>query len=243
MKRIHAMIVDDEANSIRNLEQLLQRYCPDVAVVATAGNIEDAGQAIHSLKPDLLFLDIEMPFGDGFELLDRIAGQPVDVIFTTAFDAYAVKAFRNNATDYLLKPVDVDQLMESVEKVKRKRTGASAARAEQQVPVSTHKIMLPSVSGFELMETDQIMYLQSSGNYTHVYVQGGRKYVLSKNIGELEKLLPAHAFLRIHNEHIVNVHEIARYVKGRGGYVILKNNQHLDVSFRRKKLLLEMLGH
>lgn len=239
------IIIDDEQKSIENLKSLLHNYCPIVNEIAEANNILEAEVLIRRSLPDLIFLDIEMPNGNGFDLLNNIKDLSILVIFITAFDHYAVEAFRQNAIDYLLKPIDVDQLLEAVQKANTYKKNATNSTHEiiQKFPqlFNSNKIKLPTMNGFELLDVDQIIFVKSNGNYTHVFSKQNKKYIISKNIGEIEKILPNNLFIRIHNEHVVNINEIVRYVKGRGGYIILKNNQHLDVAERRKKILLDIL--
>ncbi len=239
------IIIDDEQKSIENLKNLLLSYCPIVKKIEEANNIIDAELLIRRSQPDLIFLDIEMPNGNGFELAKNIKDLQINLIFVTAFDTYAIEAFRQNAIDYLLKPIDIDLLMIAIEKTTKFNKNSPYITNEiiQKFPqlFNTNKIKLPTMNGFELLDVDQIIFVKSNGNYTHVFSKQNKKYILSKNIGEIEKLLPSNLFIRIHNEHIVNLNEIVRYVKGRGGYIILKNNQHLDVAERRKKILLDIL--
>ncbi len=240
------IIVDDEQSSINNLKSIIKKYCNSISEISEATNISIAEDLIRKNTFDILFLDIEMPLGNGFELIQNISDLQFNIIFVTAFDSYAVEAFRKNAIDYLLKPIDIDHLLEAVEKVKKQQlniNNKSNAIIEKFPNLfnTNNKLKLPTMSGFELINTEEIMFVKSSGNYSHLYSKHDKKYILSKNIGEIEKLLTVPNFLRIHNEHIVNVNEIIRYVKGRGGYVILKNNQHLEVAFRRKKYLLDIL--
>jgi two-component system, LytTR family, response regulator len=237
-----ALIIDDEQRSINNLRKIIESYCPDIKLVIEANNINIGEELILEKKPDIIFLDIEMPNGNGFDLINKLADKKLNIIFVTAFDTYAVEAFRKNAIDYLLKPIDVDYLLEAIEKVKKNLQAPQQIIEKFPTLFNTNKLKLPTMDGFELIETEQILFAKSSGNYTHLFLKQEKKYIVSKNIGEIEKLLMYPTFLRIHNEHIVNINEIARYVNGRGGYVILKTNQHLDVAYRRKQNLLALLA-
>jgi two-component system LytT family response regulator len=236
------IIIDDEIRSISNLKNIITKYCPTIVDIKEATNIIEAENLLRKEYFDIIFLDIEMPNGNGFELLTNIQDLSTNVIFVTAFEHYAVEAFRKNAIDYLLKPIDIDQLIEAIGKVKQKNV-SSINQILKKFPTqfNTNKIKLPTLNGFELVLIDEIIYIKSSGNYSHIFLKNDKKHIISKNIGEIEKNLDPTIFIRIHNEHIVNINEIVRYIKGRGGYVILKNNQHLDVSFRRKKFLLDVL--
>ncbi len=242
-----AVIVDDEQLSIENIKSLLTNYCKQIKQILEARNITTAEKIIRENKPDIIFLDIEMPNGNGFDLINNIQDLHCNIIFITAFETYAVEAFRKNAIDYLLKPLNIDQLMEAVTKVSTNNIStnniSTIKETIEKIPPQqqAQHIKLPTMHGFDWLPVSNISYIKASNNYSIIYLIDGAKYTVSKTLGDYEIQLPSHNFVRIHREHIVNIHEIARYIKGRGGYVILKNNEHLDVSYRRKQLLLDSM--
>jgi len=243
---IKTVIVDDEENNVGTLQSLLTQFCPEIEIIGTAGNAKQAFTIINELQPQLVFLDIEMPMGNGFDLLEKLMPVNFEVIFVTAFDQYAITAFKYAALDYLLKPVSIDELKRAVnrsviriaEKNVNNRIESLIAnfRSEAQ---GLKKIGLPTAEGLVFEEIENIMHLQAESNYTLVYIRNKKKMTITKSLKEFEDLLPASIFCRLHHSHIVNLNYITKYYKGRGGYVELTDGTTVEVSTRKKDDFLE----
>ena len=243
---IKTVIIDDEENNIGTLQSLLTQFCPEIEIIGTAGNAKQAFTVINELQPQLVFLDIEMPMGNGFDLLEKLMPVNFEVIFVTAFDQYAITAFKYAALDYLLKPVSIDDLKRAVnrsviriaEKNVNNRIESLIAnfRSEAQ---GLKKIGLPTAEGLVFEEIENIMHLQAESNYTLVYIRNKKKMTITKSLKEFEDLLPASIFCRLHHSHIVNLNYITKYYKGRGGYVELTDGTTVEVSTRKKDDFLE----
>ena len=240
--QIRSIILDDEAGNIVTLTKLLNEYCPEVNIVATANNSKDGYEIIESMQPDLLFLDIEMPYGNGFDLLDKFSTITFEVIFITAFNNYALKAFKYAALDYILKPVNIAELKEAVKKASGRlndknintrinvllnnlKSGENASK----------KIGLPTLEGFHFVDIDRIMYLEADGSYTNIFIEGKKKELVSKNLKEFEDILPTTDFCRVHHSHIINISFVKKYFKGRGGYVEMEDGTKIEISARKKE--------
>jgi len=238
--KLRAIIVDDERHSLETTAILIRKFCPDVEVIAELQTPIDAVEVINTEEPDLLFLDISMPKMNGFELLNVLTYKEADVIFTTAYDEYALEGFKQGAVHYLVKPIDAEDLVESVQRVKKKRTegkvsGINGMGLKPKIPIS-------SLNGVELIEVDQIIRCESDGNYTTIVLQQ-RKITVSKTLKEIEKqLVDFPFFFRLHNSHLVNLNQVVKYIRGEGGSVILSNQEEIGVSRSKKMELLEVLG-
>lgn len=245
---IKAILIDDEKHCRETLSIQLERYCPEIQLVAQCSSAIEGLQAINQYQPEVVFLDVEMPRMNGFEMLQKLSPIEFDVIFTTGYDAYAIKAIRFSALDYLLKPIDKDELKKAVAKIHHK----SNHNLTQQLDVLLEKlsnkqgllqkIALPTLDGFELVPLENILHCESDSNYTHVMLKNGRKVLVSRTLKEIEELLEGHPFLRIHHSHLINLNEIVRYVRGEGGYVIMSDNTSITVSRSRKDALLKVFG-
>ena len=246
---INAIIIDDEKKCISLLRHLLENHCPDVTVVATAGNATEGIAAIETHRPDLVFLDIEMPDKTGFELLNSLPDIGFDVIFTTAYNHYAIKAIRFSALDYLLKPVDLDELKSAVARVEKNR-GKKGRQENIDLLVQNirslqpgfSKITLSTQEGLIILHVNEIIYCEASGTYTIFYLKSKEKITVSKTLKEYEELLKAHPFYRLHNSFLVNLNEVKKYIKGDGGSVIMSNGDEVLVSKRRKEAFLQALN-
>ncbi len=238
--KLRAIIVDDERHSLETTAILIRKFCPDVEVVAELQSPIDAVEIINTQEPDLLFLDISMPKMNGFELLNVLTYKEADVIFTTAYDEYALEGFKQGAVHYLVKPIDAEDLVESVQRVKKKRSegkssGINGMGLKPKIPIS-------SLNGVELIEVDQIIRCESDGNYTTIVLHQ-RKITVSKTLKEIEKqLVDFPFFFRLHNSHLVNLNQVVKYIRGEGGSVILSNQEEIGVSRSKKMELLEVLG-
>jgi two-component system, LytTR family, response regulator len=246
---MRALLVDDEPKNVRILKTLLQNYCPQVNIIGEAGDAEAAFAAIKTLQPELVFLDIEMPHGNAFDLLNKLMPVNFEVIFITAFDNYSLKAFKYSALDYLLKPVDIEELKAAVNKAMGKIHShqlnhqieylISNFRGGQSL---LQKIALPTADGIAFLNVDDIIRCEANGNYTYFYLGNKDKVVASKNIKEYEDILPANIFCRIHNSHIINLNRVKKYHKGRGGYIIMEDGSNLEVASRRRDEFLAKFG-
>ena len=243
---IRTIIVDDETDSRSLLLKLLETYCPHVAVVGTAAGVDTALPLIREMSPDLVFLDIEMIHGNGFDLLNELVPLSFQVIFVTAFDEYAIKAFKYSAVDYLLKPVDIEELRSAVDKVSARmqdKVDLSPIRNLLQnvgvMQLSQQKIAIPTINGLSFITMQDIIRFEAQGNYTAIYLSGGETLMATRNIKEYELVLPEAIFCRIHNSHIINLQKIQKYQKGRGGHVIMEDGTAIEVAIRRRQDFLQ----
>lgn len=250
-----ALIIDDEQHCIDSLTIMLSNYCPEVVIVETCLNGECGLDAIHKYNPELVFLDISMPKMNGFDMLSKLKEISFEIIFTTAYDNFAIQAFKVSAADYLLKPIDRTELLNAVETVaerlKLKSIASSQHSKTEQLNVLlenlTHtsptfpKIALPTLQGLEILEEAEILYLIAEGNYVHVHRKNAKPLMLSKTIKFVEERLHTKYFFRIHNSYLVNTREISRYIKGDGGSVVMTDGKELSVSKNRKAELLAIL--
>jgi two-component system LytT family response regulator len=247
---LRAMLVDDEENSLNALRQKIIQHCDAVTIIASCTKPDEAIEKINSLHPDILFLDIEMPGINGFSLLKKIEHKNFEVVFVTAYDHYAIKAIRYSALDYLVKPVDVDELKETIERaIHKKNSDIPNQRLEllldhlSQSKKSFKKIAIPSHEGIQFIKVNDIVYLEASANYTHIYAAENSKYIVSRTIKDFEEILPPEIFIRIHNSYIINKDYLEKYIRGEGGQVVLSNGTVLDVAKRKKAEFLKAIGY
>jgi len=244
---IRAIIVDDEPYCCDTLETMLEKYCPDVQLVAVCHSGEEAITAISQQKPDLVFLDIEMPRMNGFDMLQKIGAVNFEIIFTTSFDQYALRAIRFSALDYLLKPIDKDDLVNAVQKVIQRSQKPIAQQLQllmqklQQPSNPINKIALPTMEGLQMVAVESILYCESDSNYTTFHLKNKQKIIVSRTLKEMEELLEEYSFARVHSSYLVNLQEVNKYIKGEGGYLVLNDGSTVNVSASRKKLLLAKL--
>ncbi|MBL7703161.1 MAG: response regulator transcription factor [Ferruginibacter sp.] len=239
---ITAIIIDDEQNNIENLSLLLEKHCPDIVVTATALSAVDAEKKIKELKPQLIFLDIQMPGRSGFQLLEEIPLPRPEIIFVTAYDEYAVQAFKFSAVDYLLKPLNVNDLKmaaeKAVERIKSKKQNLHLENMlhflQKQQEKDEHRIALPSLKETRFVFTKEIVYCESSNNYTSFYLANGETIMVSKPIFEFADMLNEYGFLRCHQSYLVNKKYITSLVKEDGGYLLLANKKKVPVSRSKK---------
>jgi two-component system LytT family response regulator len=246
---LKAVLIDDEPRGISSMQKLLQINCPAVHVT---GSFTDANEAIEYVKfnnPDLIFLDIAMPVKNGFELLKELKGASFEIIFVTAHNQYMVEAFHFSAIDYLLKPVEDNLLIDAVERAKKRIEEKSGNKnietflhnlTQKQSPQKM-RLCIPSLKGFQVIELDDILFAESSGNYTNLYFSNSKMVCTSKPMHEYEKLLEDAGFVRIHKSILVNMLHVKEYLRGEGGSVLLSNGKEIEVSRRKKDIFLSRM--
>lgn len=245
---IKAILIDDEVHCLETLSILLKEYCPQIAVVDQCRSAKKGLEAIDKNKPDLVFLDIEMPAMNGFELLEQFQEIPFAVIFTTSYDQYAIKAIRFSALDYLLKPIDPKELIVAVQKVQTQKVLPSTEQFQMllkqvhQKGSGFQKVAIPTTEGFELISSDHIIHCEADDNYTHLYLKNKVKITACRTLKEMEEQLEDFSFfIRVHHSYLVNLNEVIKYVRGEGGYLILTDGSTVNVSRSRKENLLKKL--
>lgn len=247
MHVIKAVIIDDESYACQALATLIRNHCPDVGIAAICQDPREAVTVVNIIKPQLVFLDIEMPHINGFGFLERCAPVSFDVIFTTSYNQYAIKAIKVSALDYLLKPVDAAELKSAVQKYRERTASISQQQFEillaklQQPSSASARIALPTMEGLQIIPVTNILFCSSSSNYTILTLKDKLKITVSKTLKEIEEMLEEHRFLRIHHSHLVNLDEIKKYFRGEGGTVLMSDGSVVDVSRSRKELLLKQL--
>ncbi len=244
---IRAIIIDDELKGRIALKQKLIDYCADVEVVAEATSGEEGIEQIKKLQPQVIFLDIEMPRMDGFEMLHHVDNKNFHIIFTTAYDQYAIRAIKYAAFDYLLKPVDIDELRLAVEKIKQQAQSNTiqklrALEENLHHGPSLNKIAIPTLDGLLFFNIGDIIHLEAQSNYTSIHFTNHPKLLASRTLKEFEDLLPQDTFFRTHHSHIINLHYIKRYIKGDGGRIEMQNGNFVDLSRRKKEEFLKLIG-
>jgi two-component system, LytTR family, response regulator len=245
---LKAVLIDDDESNLSAMSEKLGKHCPQVTIIALCENGEDGIKAIETLKPDLVFLDIEMPVMNGFVMLQKLTYKDFDLIFVTAYDHYAIQAIRFSAIDYLVKPVDIEELKAAVGKAvaeKNKRTPALQLDLllELLQLKQPRRIPIPTNDGLRFISMDDIIYLEASNNYTYIFLNTNQKLLVSRTLKEFEELLPPETFVRIHHSHIINKFFIEKYIRGDGGQVVMKNGTTLDVSKRKKSDFFQAVGY
>ncbi|MGY8914834.1 MAG: LytR/AlgR family response regulator transcription factor [Flavobacteriales bacterium] len=235
-----ALIIEDEANSREILKNYLAKYCKDVRVLGEAATIKDGLVLLNKNNPDIVFLDVEMPYGNAFDLLDQLPDRTFETIFVTAYNQYAMDALNHHAAYYLMKPINIDELVKSVAYVTEVKERENALEDKILTPILNRvegKITLPQQDGFQVLNVADIMYCKADDNYTEIYLEN-QKLVVSKTLKYFEEALSDFAFARIHKSYLVNVNEVVKYKKGKGGSVVISNGKELLVSASRKQQLL-----
>lgn len=249
-----AVIIDDEKDSRQILAGYLQKYCADVTICGFGESVDSGIAAIHQHQPDVVFLDIEMPYGNGFDLLDRVGQVNFETVFVTAFDNYALQALNQSAAYYLLKPIDIDELVKAVSKIRNERGAENYVQharvlLENMQPGRSQKIMLPTLEGFEIVPVNSIMFCEAEDNFTRFHFDvdsikttHNGPLLICRTLKYFEEVLRKHRFVRIHRSYVINPEFVVRYNKGKGGTVTLKNNRELELSPNRKKEFLEVFS-
>lgn len=246
---IRAILIDDESSSLEMMEWLLKTYCPQVIVEAMCDSGEKGIEAIHKFKPDLVFLDIEMPHMNGFDMLEQFDKLFFDVVFCTAYDQFAIKAFRYSALNYLLKPVDPDDLKETIRRLEEKKSTPAKEQIElliQNIRQTTRpplqRIALTTGDGMLFVDTYDIVYCQAESNYTCVVLAGGKKILVSKVLKDIDETLSGNDFYRVHNSYLINLNHISKFVRGEGGYVIMDDGTNIGISRSRRQEFMELFS-
>ncbi|MEO6682434.1 MAG: LytTR family DNA-binding domain-containing protein [Ginsengibacter sp.] len=246
---IKIAIVDDEQHCINSLVFHLQNVFPDTSIVFQTNDPNEALQRLPEIKPDLLFLDVEMPLMNGFELLEQLGTRDFDVIFTTAYSKYAVQAFKAKAVNYLLKPVDEEELQSAVQEWKQNRPAGHRVSAQKiddlldylkKEGILKNKIGIPVSDGIEFIEVNDIMYCKSQSNYTNFHLANGQQILISKTIKEVEKMLVHYFFMRVHRSFLINPNFMRKYMHHEGGVILMQDNELIPVSNPHKKRIKEI---
>ncbi|MFH2143638.1 MAG: LytTR family DNA-binding domain-containing protein [Bacteroidota bacterium] len=241
------IIIDDEAQGRKTLKWLIDTYCPELAVVGMASSVPDAIVMIEELNPVLIFLDIGLGAMNGFDLLEKIKTRDFEVVFVTAYQDYAIKAFEFSALHYLLKPVSPDKLKEAVSRLLNKENISGNIKQIEALVENLQKynhpttIAIPTNKGLEILKLDEIVRCEGEGNYSNIFLSNSNKILTSKNLKELENMLAGSCFFRIHRKHIVNLKHVTKYISGRGGKLQTTDGVIVDVSRDKKENLLERL--
>ena len=245
---IKSILIDDEVHCLNSLSIQLQEHCPGVEVMAKCMSGAKALEAVEKMNPELVFLDIEMPTMNGFEFLEQCKQISFSVIFTTSYDQYAIKAFRISALDYLLKPIDPEELIAAVHKIQEQKSRPIAEQFRTMIEQIQNrnrgitKIGIPTVEGFELIPADHIVYCEANNNYTHLFLRDKTKLVACRCLKEIEEQLQDFkSFLRVHHSYLVNLNEVTRYIRGDGGYLVMADGSSVNVSRGRKEALMRFL--
>lgn len=247
-----AVIIEDEQKSRDMLADILKKNFPQITVLGLGKNVAEGVELIQNLKPNLLFLDISMPDGTGFDVLEKVqaGGAKFDIIFTTATDKHALKAIKYSACDYLLKPIDIDDLKVAINRLIEKRSSAMPSMDNLQFLIQNlkraddnyNKITLPTGNAYEIINIKDIIRCEADGSYTNFYLAGGKKLMVSASLKHYEDLLPENDFIRIHHHHLINMNHVVRFLKVDGGYAIMSDNTQLEISRRKKDAFLERLN-
>ncbi|MEO9894260.1 LytTR family DNA-binding domain-containing protein [Aurantibacter sp.] len=238
--KLNAIIVEDEANSREILKNYLVKYCPNVALLGEASSIQEGLDLIKGNALDLVFLDVEMPFGNAFDLLDQVPERNFETVFVTAYNQYAMDALNNHAAYYLMKPINIDELIKAVDHVSDIVSKENALADKVLTPKLKSvigKITIPQQDGFQVLNVSDILYCKADDNYTEIHLEK-KKILVSKTLKYFEEVLTEFAFSRIHKSYLVNVNEVVNYKKGKGGSVVVSNGKELLVSASRKKEFL-----
>ncbi len=247
------LIIEDEQKSREMLATLIKKNFPQLTIVGLAKNVAEGVEFINTLSPDLVFLDISMPDGTGFDVLEKTQGLKFDIIFTTATDKHALKAIKYSACDYLLKPIDVDELKPTVDKLIEKHASKTPTMPSMEnlqfliqnlkrADDNYSKITLPTGNAYEIVNIKDIIRCEADGSYTNFILIGGKKLMVSASMKHYEDLLPANDFIRIHHHHLININHVLRFLKVDGGYAIMSDNSQLEISRRKKDAFLERLN-
>lgn len=242
---VKAVVIDDEHDSRKALINILRACCSFVVVVAEAGGVEQGIRAIREHRPDVVFLDIQMDDGSGFDLLERIEERNFQVIFVTGYDQFAIKAIRFSALDYLLKPIDPQALADAVNRVKKKDENLDTISRQIETLLSNKngfkKISVPTLEGLKFIRLEEIIRCESDSNYTRFFLKSGEKILVTRTLKEFEEALSGMSFLRVHQSHMINLQYVDRYIRGEGGVIVMSDGSEVEVSRRKKEAFLKAI--
>jgi len=245
---ISAVIIDDQQEAVEDLQYLIDKENPSVKVIASANSAQEGLVAILKHRPQLVFLDVVMPGMSGFELLELVPEINFHLVITTSFDQYAIQAIRSSAIDFLLKPVKASELKEAIERSRAKPAPTSKSQVallEENLKSASQpikKIALTIADGVQLVNLDDILYFESDGNYTTVFLKDDKSIVVSKAIGKFEEMIDRKDFFRIHNSYLININHVNKFIRSDGGYVVLENGKTITVARSKKDAFMEILG-
>lgn len=244
---LKTVIIDDEADAVNFICSLIREYCPKLVVTGTAHNVSDGVQMITLHQPELVFLDVEMPYGSGFDLLARFPEKKFDVVFITAFNQYALQAIKFSAVDYILKPINISEFIEAVDKVTEKRTHLFnqnvnyKALLENLKSTLPTKLAIPTTEGMEYLNTREIVRIEADRSYCWFYMLDHKKHLVSRNMKEYQDLLTDRNFFRPHNSHLVNLEFVKKYVRQEGGYIEMTDGAQIPLSRIKRDLFLQQM--
>lgn len=246
---IKCVLVDDETNALEMMEWLLKTYCPQADIVAMCNTAEKGIEAINRHKPDVVFLDIEMPRMNGFDMLEQVKNLTFEIVFCTAYDQFAIKAFKYAALNYLLKPVDPDDLKVTMQRIEEKKAIPSKEQFAlllqhiNRPPKATPaRIALTTGEGLIFVATGDILYCRAESNYTNVVLTGGRKIMVSRVLKELDETLSGADFYRVHSSFLININHVKKFIRGEGGYIVMDNDENITLSRSRRQEFMELFS-
>jgi len=246
-KPLKTLIVDDEADAVNFIRSIIQEYCPKLEVIGTASTVMDGVKMILEKQPELVFLDVEMPHGSGFDLLAQFPEKLFDVVFITAFNQYALRAIKFSAADYILKPINISEFIEAVEKVTDKRSRGFRNinyndlldNLKSSLPA---KLAIPTSEGMEYLNTKEIIRIEADRSYCWFFICDGKKHLVSRNLKEYQDLLSERNFFRSHNSHLINLEFVKKYVRQEGGYIEMTDGSQIPVSHIKRELFLQQMS-
>jgi len=244
-KKLKTLIVDDEHNAVDFISSIIGEYCPELEVAGRAYDVNEGVSLINEKKPDLVFLDVEMPNGTGFDLLSQFPEKNFDVVFITAFNHYAIKAIKFSAVDYILKPVNISEFIEAVKKVIQKRSGDNSHNNESLKVLmenlrsaSPSRLAIPTADGMEYLNPKEIIRIEADRSYSWFYLTGNRKILVSRHLKEFQDLLSDRSFFRSHNSHLINLKYVRKFSRREGGYIEMQDGEQIPISRNRKDLFI-----
>ncbi len=243
---IRAVIIEDEVKSLNNLKNLLAKYCPEVKIMGEAGTVEDGVELLQAHKPDVAFLDISLPDGLVFQMLNKVRPIEFEIIFVTAYEEYAIKACEYSSIGYILKPIDPDVLKEAVTRIQNRREAESDRRLDifnsyYHNPNAFTKMSISALDGIYFVNIRDIVRFEAEDNYTHIFLKSGERITASKTIKSYEDMLVPFNFYRVHKRHVINLNYMRKFVKGDGGYLVMDDDIQIEVSRRRRPAFMEQM--
>jgi two-component system, LytTR family, response regulator len=248
MEKINAILIDDELNSLQNLQQKLAGFCPDINIIAISQKPEEGILLIKQHQPDVVFLDIEMPRMSGFRMLEEVGEYDFDIIFTTAYNHYSIDAIRISAFDYLVKPIGIEDLQHVVERLHKTRNKQTKEKIDilkrslSDNRSQEDKIAISTSEGIEFVPIKNILHIESKSNYSKIYLPENKTILVTKILKDFEEMLLPYNFYRVHNSHLINLNYIKKYIRSEGGHVMLQDGTVIDISRRKKEEFLKMIG-